>query len=63
MLYAAARSPISPHGLSASDRLQIATMLKAGVLIENDQRCFIPSPDVVASLQPEDDGPLTNGCC
>lgn len=53
LLYAAAKAPISPHSLSASDRIQIATMLKAGVLIENDQRCFIPSPDVVASLYPE----------
>jgi transcriptional regulator with XRE-family HTH domain len=50
LLYKAARTPISPHSLSAADRIQVATLLKAGVLVENDQRCLIPSPDVTASL-------------
>lgn len=54
LLYAAAQAPISPPKLSGNDRLQIATLLKAGVLIENEQRCFVPSPDVLTSLHPQD---------
>lgn len=53
ILYRAAHTPISPHSLAEKDRVHIATLLKAGVLIENTDRCFVPSPDVLASLHPE----------
>ncbi|UUZ60577.1 helix-turn-helix domain-containing protein [Nocardioides sp. B-3] len=53
ILYRAAHTPISPHSLAEKDRVNIATLLKAGVLIENNDRCFVPSPDVLASLHPE----------
>lgn len=50
ILYRAASKPISPHSLSESDRINIATLLKAGVLVENSDRHYIPAPDVAASL-------------
>lgn len=53
VIYRAAQTPISPHSLSKSDRLQIATLLKAGVLIEDASRCLVPAEDVLLSLHPE----------
>lgn len=53
ILYRAAHNPISPHSLSKNDRVHISMLLKARVLIENDDRCFIPSPDVLESLHPD----------
>ena len=50
LLYRAARTPISPHSLSNTDRVNIATLLKAGVLVENNDRHYVPAPDVVVSL-------------
>jgi len=52
LLYRAAQSPISPHSLTNNDRINIATLLKAGALVEDNQRRFVPSPDVLASLTP-----------
>ena len=54
LLYRAAREPISPHSLSKADRVNIATLLKAGVLVETKDRHFVPAPDVAESLTPPD---------
>lgn len=50
ILYRAAQQPISPHSVSNSDRVNIATLLKAGVLVEDDRRHFVPAPEVLASV-------------
>ena len=34
------------------DRTNVAVLLKAGVLVENEDRFFIPSADVLAGLTP-----------
>lgn len=52
ILYRAAQKPISPHSLSHADRINIATLLKAGALTENSDRHYVPAPDVTASLNP-----------
>ncbi|QBX56072.1 XRE family transcriptional regulator [Nocardioides seonyuensis] len=52
ILYRAARTPISPHSLSNPDRVNIATLLKAGVLVEDANRHYVPSADVLESLNP-----------
>lgn len=52
LLYRAARTPISPHSLSGSDRTNVAVLIKAGVLVENEDRFFVPSGDVLESLVP-----------
>lgn len=53
VMYRAAHNPISPHSLSKNDRLNIATLLKAGILVEDQSRCFVPAPDVLLSLYPD----------
>lgn len=58
-LFRAARSPISPHSLSNADRVNIATLLKAGVLIEDNRRHYVPAPDVLTSLTPATQYPDT----
>lgn len=50
LLYRAAQKPISPHSLSRADRIHIAVLVKAGALVEDDKRHFVPSPDVIESL-------------
>lgn len=50
LLYRAAQKPISPHSLSRADRIHIAVLVKAGALVEDDKRHFVPSPDVMESL-------------
>lgn len=52
LLYRAAHTPISPHSLSGNDRTNVAVLIKAGLLTENEDRFFIPSQQVVDSLQP-----------
>lgn len=52
ILYRAQKTPTSPHSLSKADRPNIATMLKAGLLVENAERKYVPSTDVVVSLDP-----------
>jgi hypothetical protein len=52
LLYRAARKPISPHSLSSAERINIAVLVKAGALVENGKRHFVPSPDVLASIKP-----------
>lgn len=54
IIHRAAVTPISPHSLSKNDRVNIATLLKAGVLVEDESRCLVPAADVLASLYPED---------
>ncbi len=54
LIYRASREPISPHSVSKTDRTNIATLLKTGVLIETKDRHFVPSPDVAESLSPPD---------
>lgn len=51
ILYRAARQPISPHSLSNAGRVDIAVLVKAGALVENEKRHLIPSPDVQASIE------------
>lgn len=52
IVYRAARQPISPHSISSADRLNISVLLKAQILVEDNNRHYIPSPDVVESLNP-----------
>lgn len=52
LLYRAAHKPISPHSLSRNDRLNVAVLLKAGILAENAHRFLIPAQDVTDSLRP-----------
>ena len=59
LLFRAAHTPISPHSLSNADRVNIATLLKAGVLIEDDRRHYVPAPDVLTSLTPAKPDPKT----
>lgn len=59
LLFRAAQTPISPHSLSNADRVNIATLLKAGVLIEDDRRHYVPAPDVLTSLAPATQYPDT----
>lgn len=54
LIYRAEREPISPHSVSKTDRTNIATLLKTGVLVETKDRYFVPSPEVVESLNPPD---------
>lgn len=42
----------SAHSLSGNDRTNVAVLIKAGVLVENEDRFFIPSADVLAGLAP-----------
>ena len=53
ILHRATRSPISSHSLSKSDRVNIATLLKAGILVEDEARNLVPSSDVLLSLYPD----------
>lgn len=50
IIYRAAQQPISPHSISNSDRVNIATLLKAGALVEDERRHFVPAPEVIASI-------------
>ena len=52
ILYQAAHEPISPHSLSKRDRVNIAVLLGAGLLIEDENRKYVPAPDVELSLNP-----------
>lgn len=52
ILYQAAREPISPHSLSKRDRINIAVLLGAGLLVENETRKYVPALDVELSLDP-----------
>lgn len=52
ILYRAAREPISPHSLSKQDRVNIAVLLGAGLLVENENRKYIPSTEIEISLNP-----------
>jgi len=54
LLYRAARKPISPASLTRAERINIAKLIKAGALVEDDQRHFVPSPDVLTSMNPTD---------
>lgn len=51
-IHRAERTPISPHSLSKSDRVQIATLLRAGILVEDDSRRLVPAEDVRLSIYP-----------
>jgi transcriptional regulator with XRE-family HTH domain len=57
LIYRAMQQPISPHSVSKSDRINIATLLKAGILVETKDRHYVPSPEVIDSLDPP---PLMN---
>ncbi len=52
VLFRAEREPISPHSLSKETRVNIATLVKAGILIEDANRHYVPHPDVLDSLRP-----------
>lgn len=52
ILFNAQDQQVSQHSLSASDRVNIATLLKAGLLVEGEQRSLHPAPDVLDSLNP-----------
>lgn len=56
IIHRATTQAISPHSLSETDRIHIAVLVKAGVLIEDDNRHFVPSADVLDSLYPDEAG-------
>lgn len=52
ILLRAQTEPVSQHSLAANQRVNIATLLKAGLLEETDQRRLVPTQDVLDSLDP-----------
>lgn len=52
ILLRAQTAAVSQHSLSGNDRVNIATLLKAGLLEETDQRRLVPTQDVLDSLSP-----------
>lgn len=52
ILRRAQTTAVSQHSLSGNDRVNIATLLKAGLLEESDQRRLVPTQDVLDSLDP-----------